>query len=297
MGYLADHILDRAPKFLRRLNLGRYLSTVGLMNDQIVLAATLGLRQSNPLTCDVCSFPALSKDRNVPLYPMMPEAAQRFALSRWRQRARSLGTEYLTLLDLQTYFYTGPGALLPRCYSVHQTGDGGSSVWRTLGAAVGSPLGQPIGGAYSENTFAPSNFDFDSHTRAHAEGYWSRYWIFIDMTGTSYTGPLRYDDGVTTYDNGVARYDMGGANPFVTAQIQDLIQIIVNDNAPHAWPNWLALIWGAGFDYAATPSQDSSGFWTLPSGHWGLTYDPTTGLATRPPYIDVVWDNPSPVTL
>jgi hypothetical protein len=295
MGYLADHILDRAPKFLRRLNLGRYLSTVGLMNDQIVLAATLGLRQSNPLTCDVCSFPALSKDRNVPLNPMMPEAAQRFALSRWRQRARSLGTEYLTLLDLQTYFYTGPGALLPRCYSVHQTGDGGSSVWRTLGAAVGGPLGQPIGGVYSENTFAPSNFDYDSHTRAHAEGYWSRCWYFIDMTGTSYTGPYTYGDG-DTYGDGI-RYGEGGANPFTGPQQADLIQIAINDCAPHSWVGALIFIWGAGFNYAGTPAQDVTGWWSLPSGHWGLTYDPTTGLGTRPPYLEWVYDNPAPVTL
>lgn len=279
LGPLATVVLNRAPKFLRGKNIGRLLTSAARMNDDLVISAQEGLRLSNPLTCDVSAFPALSKDRKTPLYPNQPEASKRLALSRWRQRARSRASEYGTMVDLQTYFYTGPGALLPTIYSVHQTGDGASSVWRILGAA---------GSSYTDNVLHPSNFNYDGQAAK-----WSRVWYFIDMTGTVYTSPYTYGDG-DTYGDGI-RYGEGGAMPFTGPQQADLIQIVLDDNAPHAWPAGLVFIWDASrFAWNGTPTQDASGWWSLPNGKWGQLFDPVTGRGTRPPYLEWVLDNPAP---
>jgi len=52
---------------------------------------------------------------------------------------------------------------------------------------------------------------------------------------------------------------------------------------------------GAPFPTAAgTPTQDASGWWSLPNGAntWAGYVDPATGLGTRPPNFQWIYDNP-----
>lgn len=256
--------------YLRQKNIGTFLEAIGLVLDGSIDGLRRGLRLSQPLRCDVEWFGPLSKDRKRPLYPNEPEASKRQRLRMWRQLARSAGSAYGAMANLQPYFLPGT---LPRILIAHQSGDPG-------GGAITTWHVMAPDGSYSWYRPATSNHNYDGQTAK-----WSRWFCYIDLSGTGITPPNTYDDG-HTYDDG-AVYDSPQLTP---AKCADIVNILLDSNPPHAWLSAVVLTWTP-IDITATPVQDATGWWSLPAGHWGTTVDTSTGHGTRPPYMIWIYDN------
>lgn len=124
---------------------------------------------------------------------------------------------------------------------------------------------------------------------------WARWWTFIDMsslvTAGTFSAPPTYGDGFN-YGEGNLYGEGDGTPTAIDAQAaSDLVGML-------GWKGAGTSLWGVGliwqpgvFDPDATPTQDADGWWNLPgSGEWGRLVDSGTGLATRPPYIQWIYD-------
>ncbi len=272
-GKFQQLITDIVPWYMRQQNVATFLEAIGLVLDGAHDGLLTGLRLSQPLRCIPEAFPALSKDRKVRLYPNETEASKRYRLAHWRQLRRTWGCHYGEMFNVQPYFLPG---VPPTIHIVHQSG-GGSPVatWHKMTAA----------GVYAWSRATPSNFNYDGQTSK-----WSRWGVFLDMSGTGIAPPNTYDDG-HTYDDG-ARYDVGMPGGLPYQSQLDLVQMFRDVKAAHSWLMFVALDWTGTIDPAGTPIQDASGWWSLPNGKWGRRTDPTTGLGTRPPMIEWIYDVP-----
>lgn len=280
IGKIEKFMGEQAPWFLRNRWKGTFLQAVALQYDIAIDTLAQGLRLSQPLRCDVSALPHLARDRSIALYPTEPIPSQRFRLSQWWQLHRGRGSHQGEMRHAQPYFLPGT---LPRIRIVHQSG-GGSPVatWHTLDPS----------GRYSAAQASPSNFNIDG-----TASKWSRWAAFVDMSGTAYTGPATYGDG-DTYGDGLL-YGSAGSTPFYGQRQADVAAMLYDWKAAHSWCEWIIAWWpmtgGAPFpDASSTPTQDASGWWSLPNGAntWTVLADPVTGLATRPP--NMLWLRDTP---
>lgn len=275
VGLIEEVILNRMPRFMRGPNLGRLLKAFAAPLDGDVEALRQGLTFSNPLLCPRELLPEIARDRGLPMYPGEPEEATRLRLSRWLQLHRQRGSHEGAMRHAQPYFL-GLGTALPTIRIVHQGGVGPTANWHTL-----TPQG-----AYSKIRRYPSNFDFDGTGSTK----WARWWVFIYMSGTGIAPPNTYDDG-HAYNDG-ARYDCGGLS---AQNLVDIPGLFTSWKRAGTWCGGVALVWDAGdVDPTGTPAQDASGWWSLPNGAgtWARPYNPATHLATRPPRVQWIYDNP-----
>ncbi len=261
--------------YLGQKYIGTFLEAVGLVLDGSVDGLIRGLRLSQPLRCDTVAFGALSKDRKRKLYPNEPEASKRERLRKWRQLARSEACHYGAMINLAPYFLPGTP---PKILIAHQSGDpGGGAIttWHIYDPSL------PESQRYSWYRPAVSNFNYDGQTAK-----WSRWFCYIDLSGTGIAPPNTYDDG-HKYDDG-AVYD----SPYLTpAKTSDIVNILLDSNAPHMHLSAVVLTWTP-IDITAMPVQDVTGWWSLPNGKWGSTIDSVTHLGTRPPYMIWLYDQP-----
>lgn len=223
------------------------------------------------IECEEFVLPIHARQRGLPVYPTMPTLGTRVQLSQWWQRHARRGVHLGEMQYAQTYFI-GLSPALPQITIVHQDGAGASATWHRLSPA----------GAYSIHRQTPSNFDYDGQTSK-----WARWWAFIEMAGTGFTGPNKYDDG-HTYDDG-AVYDAGD---FAYARQVDLAQMFQDWHSAGSYLAGVILVWSGTLDPTATPTQDPTGWWNLPNGAntWAALVDPTTGLGTRPPNMQWIFD-------
>lgn len=234
------------------------------------------LASGQRIECRPDALPWHANDRAIPIYATEPEASQRYRLSRWHQLHARRGTPRGIMEHVQPYFLGANGlGPLPVIRIVHQAGDGSCATWHKLDAAT----------AYTKSRATPSNFDYDGQTSK-----WSRWGAFIEMLGTAYSEPFTYDDGSHIYDGG-GIYDQGGAQPFTSAMAADVVSMFVDWKAAHSWCMFVVASWRA-VDPTGTPTQDATGWWSLPNGKWGTAYDPVTHLQTRPPSMLWLRDTP-----
>lgn len=263
----ADLVRSMAPRWLQTRVSGTLLESFGTLIDTATSALVEGRNAANPLRCGTDSFPYLCKDRGIRNYPSEPDDSIRQRLTTWRQAARLKGSHRGELTQLQPYFLPDPP---PICRVVHQNGDGTKSTWHTLDAD----------GVYSTHRHEPSNWNWDG-----VDSKWSRFWVIIHGDGLSYT-QTEYDDG-TNYDDGVTVW---GAGP-TAAQIADLVQLIQDNQAAHSWLWGILLVRGEGVLEPTSDSfTDPSGWSTHPAGNWGYSIDATTGLPSRDPSVQFLYD-------
>lgn len=121
---------------------------------------------------------------------------------------------------------------------------------------------------------------------------WSRWWAIIYLGSTSFPAPAHWDDGIAMWDDGVTIW--GGAP---IGFLKDWIAMLRDWGAAHA------ACWGVGITWAdpatcfpptGTSTTDPAGWTSRPVGNYGFTASPTTGLATRRPDVDWVYDRSQP---
>lgn len=278
-------ILDWAPHYMRRVNLGRLLEAVGLTLDGFAERAFLGQTAAIPyaggaktasgmlLQCEPEVLPFHARDRQITLYPSEPIPSQRVTLSRWHQLHARRGTHRGELERVQPYFLGADGnGVLPLMRIVHQDGDGEGAVWHTLSGSADA------GGAgrYSVHRQVPSNWDFDGLPEL-----WSRWWAIIYTSGTSLaTGQTFWNDGSVW--NGGQYWNGISANP-----LSDLVAMFLEWQSAHSQLAGVILASDpSSFDPTATPALVGDGTTTLPAAttlgvSWGHLVDPGTGLPTR----------------
>lgn len=263
----ADFVRGTAPWWLQRRVGGTLLESFGTMLDRAAETLLEGRNAANPLKCGMDAIPYHCEDRGIRNYPTEPEASIRQRLTTWRQAARLKGSHHGELKQLQPYFLPNTA---PVCRIVHQNGDGTKATWHTINAD----------GAYYAERKEPSNWDWDG-----AVDHWARFWVIIHVESLSYS-PAEYDDG-TNYDDGVTVWGGGPS----AAQIADIVQLIADHQALHSWLWGVLTARGGGvLDPTATPSTDPDGWTTHPSGNWGYSIDATTGLPSRDPRIELLYD-------
>lgn len=118
---------------------------------------------------------------------------------------------------------------------------------------------------------------------------WSQTTIIIEMSESDYDPPPLYGDG-HLYGGG-ALYGVGTPNGLSAGAHADLVRMAKWAGAAHSWLTFFILNWGDPIDITAAPTQDADGWWTLPNGKWWHLVDPSTGLGTRPPYMQFVYEN------
>lgn len=261
IGQTQQAIVNVAVWYLRQKNLARLLEAVGLVLDGAADGMLMGMRLSYPLRCPANQLPVILKDRALPSYTTEPTAGTRERARHWWQLHRARGSHQGEMRHMQYYFL--PGAL-PTIHAVHQDGTGTTATWHKLTGA----------GAYSSSTVTPSNFNYDGQ-----DAKWSRFGVFVDMTGTGIDPGPDYGDGHLYGDGSVYG---GGLTP---AQTADIVAMIRDWKSARSWLLFVVLVWPpATIDPTATPTQDADGRWSLPNGAntWGVLADPGTGKATRP---------------
>ncbi len=289
-----------APGFFAGANMSRLIESVGMVFDQHAQRVFDGRCAGNPYAggsktddgilrqCEPEVLAEHAVDRGITLYPYEPTPSRRFRVSRYLELIRKKGSAEGAMLNAQPYFL-GLTATLPMMRVVHQSNEATpSSTWSTLGAvSAASVLATGNLGPFTMTMRVPSNFNYDDRP-----DLWSRYFVFIYLDGTGLTPPNTYDDG-HTYDDG-AVYDAGSLTP---QHCQDLVAMFKLWKAAHCWLGGVALVWDpAAVDPTATPTQDVTGWWSLPNGAgtWASPYDPITHLGTRPPGVIWIYDNPVP---
>lgn len=256
--------------YLRQKNLGTFLEAVALTLDGAADGMLMGMRLGYPLRCPADQLPVIAFDRGISLYPTEPTASRRQRLRMWWQLHKARGSHQGEMRHTQPYFL--PGLALPSIHIVHQDGTGAIATWHKLDGA----------GKYTSQQVTPSNFNYDGQ-----DAKWSRFGVFVDMTGTGVDpGPL-YGDG---HDYGDGSTYGGG---LTAAQTADIAAMFRDWKAAHSWLLFVVLVWPpATIDPTATPVQDADGRWSLPNGPntWGVLVDPGTGKATRPSGYQWIYD-------
>lgn len=267
IGLIEKYILNRAPKFLRGPNAGRFLKSFALALDGNHEALRIGLTFDNPLLCPRECLPTIAKDRGLRMYPSEPEAGTRVRLSKWLQLHRMRASHQGVMRHVQPYFLPGP---VPTIRIFHQAGDGSSSECHTLEAS----------GRYSIARATPSNFDYSGDTAS-----WGKWFMVIDATDANgvavpaLTAPRKWDDGCRWDEDGV-RWNGFTAQTGIdlAAMAQDWKRAGTRMEAAmiNRMPGTL--------DATTTWAQDGSGWTTVPNGNWG---SPVSGQGdpTRPPYL------------
>ena len=269
-GWLQGVVLRRVPSFLRGPNYSRFLEAYAATLDGLLQTLRLGLTFGNPLLCPEECLPTIERDRNIPIYPSTPIATQRLILADWLMLHRVRGSHYCALRMLR-YFFASPGPI-PAMRIVHQAGDGASCEWHEMSAS----------GKYTVTRVTPSNFNYDAHPT-----WWARWHLIIDASVDGVPVPAlnpcsAYDDG-SAWDGGEV---WDGVDVDVARAIVSVAQwgrrggtrlqcVIVNRQPGTLGPS-------TSFVY------DPAGWTNLPIENWGSPY--FGGVATRPPYLDFIYD-------
>lgn len=287
--------LDYAPPFYRgRRWISTFYESLGAVLDteaQRVLDGRLAaipyagrgpgaakLATGQRIECAPDALEHHANDRGIKLYDTEPEWSKRYRLSRWYQLHSRKGTPLGEMMNVQPYFLGADGlGSLPTIRIVHRAPD--VTTWHTL-----APDGE-----YSKS-IAVDNFDY----AAGDDAQWSQQYAFIEMSESDFTGPPLYGNG-HLYGTGVL-YGTGGANPLSAQAKADLASMFMDWDSGHSWWTAIILNWGTPIDVTATPTQDADGRWSLPTsgGHWYPMVDASTGLATRPPRMQWIYENIPP---
>lgn len=287
------------PWFLRRW-MGTFLEAVGKQLDQQAQRAFDGRRSAIPyagtgpnaavaangqlLQCEIDVIPYHARDRDMLLFDEEGEASQRYRLSRFRQLHKRRGS-HLGEMEHAQPFFLGPGGAmvdpsnvpyLPTMLIAHTSGISADfpvqvTTWHKM-----SPSG-----VFTMKRADPGNFIWDDQA-----DHDSRFWLFL-LPPAQRAAPITYDGGATWDDGSV--YDGAG---FSAQAYRDLVNMIRGWDAAHSQLFGYFVVWGAPslVDPAGTPTQDADGWWSLPNQKWQYLADPGDGRATRPPYMETVYD-------
>lgn len=291
------------PWFQTAPNIGTFYESVGALLDSEAQRALDGrlagivyagaepfaakLADGRRIECQPDALPWHEKDRGIKRYSTESDLSFRIRASNWRQLHAERGKPWGEIRHVRPYFSdrVAAGYAYPTIAIVSQTNDSpNSSWWYQVDPAE----------ARTFIKVSPSNFSYDAFP-----SYRSRWWAFLDMTGTGYTPPETYDSG-GVYDTSGWRYDEGGAYPFTTDRAADVAAMFNDWSAAHSWLVGVVLVWpmagGAPFPTAAgVPTQDAAGWFSLPNGAgtWaGYTLPAPDGRASRPPNFQWIYDNP-----
>ncbi len=223
------------------------------------------------MECEPFVLPIHAEQRGIRLYDTEVTLSRRIRLASYLLLHAQRGTHRGEMLHVRPYFSTA--AAYPGIDIVHQTGSG-VAVWHRMSAA----------GVYSVYRPTTPNFNYDDRPDKR-----SRFWVFFRMYGTGIAPPNVYGDG-HTYGDG----ETFGENGLTTSQHRDLAAMIADWKGAHSWLAGVALVWdNTSVDPTGTPTQDGDGWWSLPNGAgtWRSTVDPMTGLNTRPPNVQWIYDN------
>lgn len=292
------------PPWFQGPNVNIFYESVGALHDLIAQRVLDGRLAANPwagpgvgieepvtatgqrIECQPDALPWISRDRGIPLYTTEGLLSQRQRLAAFRQLRAARSTHWGEMEHVRPYFSDAValGYAYPRFTIVFQDG-----LTPTPGALWYSMA--PDGSRTITRT-APSNMDYDGLIKR------TRWWVFIDMTGTGYTPPALWGGGWTWGDGTL--WGSAGTRPFTAQAGFDIAQMFVNWHAAHSWLNGVIVVWpgvgGAAFPSATTtPTQDASGWWSLPNGPntWASIVLPD-GRASRPPNFQWLLDNPAP---
>jgi hypothetical protein len=274
IGLLESLIINRAAKFLRGPNWGRFLKSYAATLDGVNEALREGMTASNPLVCAREDLPPIAKDRNLRIPPAMPDDGVRDMLATWLQLHRGRASAEGVLRHVRNYFAPGP---YPSIQMVHENGTTAS--WHKVDSA----------GRYTL-TKVPSNWDYDGLHQ------WGKWYLIIedeDDDGTpipallnpyTWDGGYKWDEGAVW--DGFARQtgtDLAAMAIDWKRAGTRLQALIVNRQPGSVGPS-TSLV------------TDASGWTTLPTGgNWVKMTYPSSGGAyfghnTRPPYLDWVYD-------
>lgn len=280
MSYARD-ILSYAPSYMRGANMRILLGGIGEQLDANAETILGGRLQANPyaggakladgrlIQCDAFVLPIHAEQRGLRLYSTEGELSQRIRLSQYLELHSQRGTHRGELNHVRPYFASL--AAFPTMWIVHQTGSG-ISIWHKMDPD----------GVYSVIRPATPNFNFDGQTTKR-----SRWWAFLEMEGTGVEAPNTYGDGHTYGDGSI--YGVG-----LSSRAQaDVIAMFQDWKGAHSWLAGVILVWAGAIDPTAAPVQNASGWWSLPNGKWGNIVDPSTGLGTRPPGFQWIYDHPA----
>ena len=250
-------------------------------NPQRIGAARLA--DGRLIECPDYVLPVHARNAGVVLYATEPPLCQRIRISQRYQIARMDGTHWGEIANVLPYFVECPAQ--PRIAIVFQDNRGTpGATWYQIDSSGNRSL------LYT----SPSNFSYDSFP-----SFRSRYWVFFDLTGTGYSPPNTYDSG-GIYDTSGWIYDQGPPTPFPPQRAADVVAMLLERKSAHSWLAGVAAWWpmtgGAPFPTASgVPTQDASGWWSLPngSGTWA-GYVGADGRGTRPPNLVWLYDNPAP---
>lgn len=229
------------------------------------------------------ALPFHSLDRGIKIYASMGLLAQRQNIAKFRQLHAQRGTHWGEILHVRAYFAdaVAAGYAYPRITIVFQDNEGTPvAIWYSIAPD----------GTRTLLRVSPSNFNYDGRNSDR-----TRWWAFLDMTGTGYTLPALW--GSFSWGDGTL-WGQGGLRPF-TAQAQQDIAAMFNDwHSAHSWLAGVVAVWpgvgGAAFPSAAgTPTQDASGWWSLPNGAgtWqDIVLPAPDGRASRPPNFQWVYE-------
>jgi hypothetical protein len=276
-----------APPWMQQENGRIFLEAFGAELDARAAAMLWARLQANPfaggptasregaarladgrlIECDAWVLPLHAAQRGITLYPTESELSKRIRIASWWKLHAHRGTHRGELEHVFPYFADRPAS--PTIWILHRSGSG-VTVRHKMDPS----------GAYSV-TRDGADFDFDGNTAKR-----SRWWAFLDMTGTGFTEPERYGTGRRYGDGGI--YGEGGADPFTAARKADVIAMLREWKSASSRLAGVALFWGSSaFDpTSATPVQDATGWWSMPAGHWGRLVV-NDGRASRPP--GLVW--------
>lgn len=264
-GLLQRAASELAPWFIRNRYGRAFLEAIGLTLDLGTETLHRALDQAHPLVCESSSLPIIGADRGIRRYVTEPEASYRIRLARWRQIKSHAGSHYGQMISLAPYFL--PGAI-PLIRTVHQVGDGTIATWHTLFPD----------GTYSVYQATPSNWQWDTTPFS-----WSRFWVIVYIDVSVGPRPSKWDDG--------GKWDDGHIwDGYVTsAQIDDMIGIILDSKAPHS--TLAGLIFAT--DPASFDPQGGAGV-GYPDGTWSQVINPATGLPSRLDTAIYAYDNGAP---
>jgi hypothetical protein len=303
VGVFQQTIKNFAPPWFLKRNMGTLLEAVGATYDVLAQRVFDGRRAGNPFAggadaartgasrtdagvlreCDTDALPYHARDRQIRLYSTEPILSQRIRLSQWHQIHKARASHWGEISNVRPYFATA--SAYPNVAVVFQNNAGTpGATWYEMTS----------GGAQYVRTASPSNFNYDGQPSER-----TRFWFFLDLDSAGFSTPWTSDSG-HTYDSGGV-YDVGSAPAFTAAAAADVVAMIQEAQAAHSWlagvVAWWPMTGGAAFpSYSGTPTQDASGWWSLPHGAntWASLVDPSTGKATRPPNMSWIYDNPSP---
>lgn len=293
-----------ADPHMRGPNMDTLLGAVGMqldaMADQVMLSRLAGnpfaggadaartgaarLSDGLRIECEPIVLPVHARERGITLYATEPTLSRRIRLSRHRQLKKMRGTHWGEIEHVRPYF--SMAASFPRITIVFQS---------NTATPVATWYSVAPDGTRTLKQVSPSNFNFDDRPALR-----TRWWAFLDFTDTGYSPPFFWDDGKHFYDDG-SLWDTGDAVPLTAAAMNDIAAMLADWQSAHSWLAGVIGVWpsatGAPFPTdTGTPTQDASGWWSLPNGAgtWASVINPGTGLHTRPPNFFWLLDNPAP---